>query len=507
MKRVLTTGLVVGFVTVCAATLQAQPAATPKMRTDIPAEITTPDHVETRLGTLEFFDGAPSDATVQKVYDHLDFIRGVEVFLNTMRGASLVAIRHGFREVGAVDGTVGIFETLMDAKSLFLTPNTDTVYAMTWLDLKGGPLVVESPPNTLGVVDDFWFNYVADLGNAGPDKGKGGKFLFLPPDHTGDVPTGYFTFKSPTYGNVLFWRGFQVNGDPKPAVENIKRHARIYPLAQAANPPQQQFVNLSGRAFNTIHANDARFYEEVNALVQEEPHAAVDPETLGLLASIGIEKGTPFAPDARMKKILADAAAVGNATARAITFASRLDGVSLYPNSQWQAAFIGGSHEFQHNGARLLDARTRMFYYATVITPAMAAKMVGVGSQYALAFRDAEGRYLDGGKTYRLRLPPNPPAKDFWSIVVYDNQTRSELQTDQPFPSLNSQRPDLQKNADGSVDIYFGPNAPAGKASNWVQTVPGKGWNTILRLYGPLEPWFDKTWRPGEIEAATAPQR
>jgi len=491
----------VGFALVCAASLQAQQAAKPKMGTAIPAEITTPDKVETRLGTLEFFDGAPSDATVQTVYDHLDFIHGVEVFLNTMRGASVVAFRQGAREAGFADGTIGIFETLMDSKSLFLTPNTETVYAVTWLDLKGGPVVVESPPNTLGLVDDFWFNYVTDLGNAGPDKGKGGKFLFLPPDYTGDVPQGYFAFTSPTYGNLLFWRGFQVNGDPKPAVENIKRHARIYPLAQVANPPQQKFVNLSGRAFNTIHANDVRFYEEVNQLVQEEPNEAMDPETLGLLASIGIEKGKPFAPDARMKHILTDAAAVGNATARAIIFASRLDGASLYPNSQWQVGFIGGSHEFQRHGVRLLDARTRMFYYATGITPAMAAKMVGVGSQYAIAFRDAKGHYLDGGKTYRLHLPPNPPAKDFWSIVLYDNQTRSELQTDQQFPSINSQRPDLQTNADGSVDLYFGPNAPAGKASNWVQTVPGKGWNTILRLYGPLEPWFDKTWRPGEIEA------
>jgi hypothetical protein len=470
------------------------------MATDIPPEITTPDSVETRIGTLKFFDGMPDKATVEKVYDNLDFLRGVEVFLNAMPGASVFAYRQGARAAGFGNGEIGIMENLMDSKSLFLTPNTETVYALAWLDLKNGPVVVESPPNVLGIVDDFWFRYVTDLGNAGPDQGKGGKFLFLPPDYTGNVPQGYFVFKSQTFGNILFWRGFLVNGDTKPAVENFKKHARIYPLAMAANPPVQKFVNISGQAFNTIHANNFHFYEEVNQLIQEESIEALDADTLGLLASIGIEKGKPFAPDARMKAILTDAAAVANATARSITFANRDKAFFLYPNSHWEVGFLGGSHEFLRNGARYLDARTRMFYYATGITPAMATKMVGVGSQYAITFRDAQGNYFDGGKTYKLHLPAKPPVKDFWSIVIYDGQTRSMLQTDEQFPSIGSQQKGVEKNADGSVDIYFGPKAPAGKESNWVQTVPGKSWNVVLRLYGPLEAWFDKTWRPGEIE-------
>lgn len=146
------------------------------------------------------------------------------------------------------------------------------------------------------------------------------------------------------------------------------------------------------------------------------------------------------------------------------------------------------------------DARTNFFYMATVNTPAMAAKLIGKGSQYALITADATGNAFDGAKTYRLNVPSNPPAKDFWSVVLYDPQTRSELQTSQPFPSRNSKRDKLVANADGSVDLYFGPKAPAGKDSNWIETVPGKGWFSLLRLYGPLEPWFDKTWRPGEIE-------
>ena len=261
------------------------------------------------------------------------------------------------------------------------------------------------------------------------------------------------------------------------------------------------FINVSGKAFNTIHANDFHFYEEVNDLVQYEPNEAYSPEILGTLAAIGIEKGRPFAPDARMKKILTDAAAVGNATARAIVFKSRQKDAYLYPNSAWFTCFIGGSYEFlSQPGVRDLDARVHFLYYATGITPAMALQTVGLGSQYAGAATDSKDKPLSGGKTYKIHLPPNIPAKDFWSFVVYDNQTRSMLQTDQQFPSIGSQKKDLVVNTDSSVDVWFGPTAPAGHEGNWVQTIPGKGWNVLFRLYGPLEPWFDKTWRPGEFE-------
>lgn len=478
----------------------ASPSFAQEYKTDIPPAIVTPESIETRLGTLTFTDGFPDDATVQKVYDNLDFQRGVQAFLATMPPASLVAMREGIRGFGPDNRTVIVFETLMDSRSLFLTPNTESIYAMAWLDLRDGPVVIESPPNTLGLVDDFWFHYVTDLGNAGPDKGKGGKFLFLPPGYTGDVPDGYHAFESPTFGNWFATRGFQEKDDPKPGTDNIKKHLRIYPLALAANPPATTFVNVSGKSFNTIHAMDFSFFEEVNDVVQEEPASAIDPETLGLLASIGIEKGKPFAPDERMKQILTEAAAVGSATARALAYRSRMREAYLYPNSAWQSPFVGGSYQFENEGVRLFDARTFFFFYATGITPAMAAKMVGVGSQYAVAFVDAKGQPLDGSKTYRLHLPPNIPAEDFWSLVLYDNQTRSMLQTDQQFPSIGNLRPGIVVNPNTSVDICFGPKAPAGKESNWVQTWPGKGFNVILRLYGPLEPWFNKTWKPGEID-------
>ena len=482
------------------AAIPAVAKATYAMTTDIPASITTPDKVKTRLGMLRFFDGFPDDATVQTVYDNLDFQRGVQAFLTALPAAQLHAIRTGIRTFGPDNQTVLITESLLDSHTLAGVGNTETVYNLLWLDAKDGPLVFELPPHVLGFINDFWGRYVCDLGNAGPDKGQGGKYLLLPPGYTGDVPEGYFVVRSRTYGNWLFFRGFLVGGDPEPAVENTKQHFRVYPLAAAADPPAMTFVNMSGAAFNMVPATDASFFGEVVPDVQEEPLEAADPETRGLLAAVGIQRGKPFAPDARMRGILAEAAAVGNATARAIVFSTRDRSAYYYPNSAWKTLWIGGYDFSSPDGVLNLDARTLYFYEACGVSPAVTVKMVGAGSQYAYAERDAAGEYLDGGKSYRLHLPPDIPALTFWSVVVYDPQTRSLLQTDQRFPSVSSQKAGLIVNPDTSVDVYFGPEPPPGKEANWVQTIPRKGWWTALRLYGPLEAWFDQTWRPGEIE-------
>jgi hypothetical protein len=273
------------------------------------------------------------------------------------------------------------------------------------------------------------------------------------------------------------------------------------------NPPEMEFINGSKMAFNTIHANNYDFYEELNDVIQREPVSFLDPELRGLFASIGIQKGLPFAPDQRMQDILKDAVEVGNATARAIAFKTRDKAATIFENSHWEAGFLGGDYQWLKdggNGGRYLDARTRFFYAATVNTPAMVLKMVGRGSQYGFCILDSEGNYLDGSKNYTLNIPADVPAKDFWSIVMYDPQTRSQLQTSQALPSISSQRTPLVENEDGSVTIYFGPDnwAPEGKENNWLQSVPGKGWFVLLRLYGPLEPWFEKTWQPGEIVLA-----
>lgn len=471
-----------------------------KMATDIPASIVTPDSVETRLGTLRFFDGLPDEATVRKVYDNLDFQRGVQAFLAALPAANTAALRGGYRTFGPDNQTLLITESLTDSRTLYLVANTETAYSMGWLDTREGPLVIELPPNVLGCLNDFWSRWVTDVGRAGPDRGAGGKYLLLPPGYSGEVPDGYFVLHSRTFGNAIFFRGFMQGGDLRPAIESTKQHYRVYPLGGAADVPVMTFVDISGKYMNTIPPSDASLFELVATVVQEEPLEAVEPETRGVLASVGICRDAPFAPDERMRAILAEAAAVGNATARTVLFGTRDREFYYYPDGAWKMGYNGDDTEFSPGGVLDLDARTLYFCLTDQISPAMWVKMVGIGSQYAIADHDAAGRYLDGAKTYRLHLPPDIPVKDFWSVLVYDPQTRSMLQTDQRFPSLSSQKKDLTVNPDTSADVYFGPEPPAGKQSNWIQTMPGKGWFTVLRLYGPLEPWFDKTWRPGEIE-------
>ncbi len=429
----------------------------------------------------------------------------------------------------------------MDSNSLFLTANADTIYTVATLDLTQGPLVVEVPPAALGTINDMWFGWIIDIGFPGPDRGEGGKYLIVPPGYEGPLPeSGFHVGRSKTLHVLYAVRAFMVNNDPKPSVELIKKSLKIYPYTPggfgtsmaailegkvrpaAANRrvPPTKFVEGSGKSFNTIPPNDFSYFEMVNELVQMEPATSPNIELAGQLAAIGIVKGKPFNPDARMKKILTDAAAVGNAASRGLNW--RLvdyPGWAYYPNSMWGNMLWQGGYDFQTppplvtkegikpfppTGARTLDSRTAFYYAYTMDSPGMIMRLSNVGSQYLMGFTDADKNYLDGGKTYRVTLPKDIPAARFWSFTVYDNQTRSMLQTPQRSPRAGSQTypsPAAVANPDGSTTIYFGPTKPAdAKEGNWIQTTPGKGWFTALRLYSPKESFFDKSWRLSEIE-------
>ena len=465
--------------------------------------IQTPDEVETSIGTLKFLDGAPLPETAEKVYKYLDTMRAADTFMKGMPGASLNALIDGAHSLGAVEANeVMIFDKLMDANSLFLTANSSTVYAVPDLDLKrDGPTVVEIPNGLLGAANDSWFRFINNLPTAG-------KYLYLPPGYDGAVPDGFAVYRPKTYRVWVFLRSSVKDGAVDKAAALVTDNVKVYPLSQFASPPEMKWVSASGKSFNTIHANNSEFYHHLDEIIQYEPLEMLDAETRGLFASIGIERGKEFAPDERMKEILADGVALGNAAARSIVWYPRhdmnMEGVRVYPDtdSAWIMAYTGRDVFFNgENGMTMnTDARVMFHYPYTAVTPAMAAPREGTGSDYAIAYVDSGKQLFDGSKTYKLNIPADPPAGDFWAVTVYDPQTRSMLENSQRFPTVGGQTEGIRTNDDKSFTVYFGPEAPEGNENNWVETIPGKSWFVILRMYSPLKPWIDQTWRPGEVE-------
>jgi hypothetical protein len=524
------------------ALLLATTAAVAEVSEQTVKSLGAPDALETSTGTLEFRDGVPTPATAEKVYDTLDFVRALEAYNNSFRGASALALVKGFEGIGAGPGDVVIFSGLMDSSSLFLTANADTVYYLTGLDLSKGPVVIEQPADAVGTINDMWFSWIVDIGGPGPDRGLGGRYLIVGPDYDGPLPEGgYFVAHSRTNFALYAARAYLVDNDPAPAVANIKKTMKVYPyqpgsfgtsIAQALEGtvriagepkvPEMRFIEGTGLSFNTIPPSDLGFFEMINENVQSQPATSYDVELAGQLAAIGIVHGKPFAPDERMKKILSEAAAFGQATGRALNwrYAMKHPDWAYYEGSQWGSMLWEGGANFETppplfedgmfkplppTGARTLDSRAAFYYGYTLDSPGMIMRIPGVGSQYLMGFLDAAGEPFDGAKTYKVTLPKDVPAAAFWSLTLYDNQTRSMLQTPQKFPRAGSQSfptPAAEAAADGSTTVWFGPEKPEDVAAgNWIQTTPGKGWFTILRLYSPLPTFFDKTWRPTEIEA------
>ena len=405
-------------------------------------------------------------------------------------------------------------------------------------------MVIEQPTGGLGAVNDMWFQWVIDIGFPGPDRGLGGKYLIVGPGYNGPLPEGgYFIAHSKTNHVLYALRTFIENGnDPKPAADNVKANLKFYryspgswgtsiaealkgqvKLAGEPTIPEMKFIEATGKSFNTIPPSDFGFFDMINENVQNEPATSYDIELAGQLAAIGIVKGKEFKPDERLKKILTEAAAVGNANGRALTWryaVSHPEMVLISRIDPSRQHAVAGRRPLRNAAAafrgRHVQAVSRHWSkdprFPDGILLRLYAELAGDGYAYPrgrLAVPDGLPRQpgrpvFDGAKTYKVTLQKDIPAAKFWSFTLYDNQTRSMLQTPQKYPRAGSQTypsPAAEAAADGSITLWFGPQQPAGVGrGNWVQTMPGKGWFTIFRFYSPLQPFFTKEWKPGEIE-------
>ena len=346
--------------------------------------------VKSRLGNFEFKNGYPTDSAVKKLSDALVYSRAVEAYLDQMHAVSWYNVWKGVAAAGSASpNQLVIWETLMDAQTLLLTGNTETVYGLAAIDLKrDGPIVVEVPPMMLGGFSDMWQTEIANIGPTGMDKGKGGKYVLLPPGYTGKVPDGYFVLKCTTFKIVLGVRGFLQDGKPDKAVALMKT-TKIYPYSQVSNPPAMAFVNGSGKEINTVFADNASFFDDLAEIVDQEPADKLQTNEKFLLASIGIEKGKPFKPDADRKALFGEVAQIASAIARANSFASTDPARLVYTDRHWEWAFIGGSVAWDSQGYVNTDRRAGFAYIAIGMSPAMVLKIVGGGSQYLWTPRDA----------------------------------------------------------------------------------------------------------------------
>jgi hypothetical protein len=393
----------------------------------------------------------------------------------------------------------------MDARAWVPTPNADVIYSMSYLDLKEtGPLVVAAPPNVIGMFTDFFQRTITDVGAIGPDRARGGLYLLLPPDYAGEVPQGYFAFKSKTYNVFLFFRTTMAKGengpDPKPAVA-LAEQTRVYPLwAMEKDVKPMQFPNGSGKRINMMYPVDNKFWTKLKAFVDYEPVSAIDPELRGVLASIGIVKGQPFNPDAKQQALLKKAVETAPKMILDLRQLGRPDGRNLYyTDRQWENVWAGATASWFQDGYLDVNRRATYFQVAYSSAPAMVMRTLGAGSKYPVALRDADGEFLNGSNTYKLHLPPNPPATLFWAVTAYNITDGTMVETPQLMQSINGFNK-IATNSDGSIDLWFGPSKPGGAPdSNFIQTVDGRNFLVALRLYGTGVEFFDQTWKPDDL--------
>ena len=461
-------------------------------------ELPTSGSVQSRLGNLELQNGYPTDATVKKIYDDIDYQRACQAYLWAL---PLMAMEQWQSEqhnkFGAGNLDYVDYLTFTDKLGL-LTANATTPYLMAFPNMKDtGPLVAEVPAGAVaGGILDFWQRPLTDCGQTGPDKGAGGKYLVLGPNDPDMKPEGYFVVRTPT---INVWLGMRVLDPNRDKALATMAALRIYPYSQRDNPPTTPHVKVNGRKWSGVQPRGLAYWESLSKVINEEPVLERDRMILGMLQPLGIEKGKDFKPDARQKRILLDAARAGEVMARTIGFAKRFEGVKVWPGKQWDISLFLKETSQEAPHYTQFDERTSWFYEAVGVSVGMMGRTVGFGQVYLESSKDSKDQWLDGSKNYQMHVPPNAPVAQFWSFTVYDNETRCFVDTGvQPD---RSSRDNIVTNADGSVDLYFGPKAPAGKPeTNWIKTIPGKGWFTYFRLYGPTQPYFDRSWVLPDIE-------
>jgi hypothetical protein len=452
--------------------------------------------VETRIGSLELDVGYPTRATAEKLYDEMDFQRATQAFIWALPAVGFHGLHLAhLNTFGAKDGDIVLYQSLKD-KAGMLTPNLTTLYVMSFLNLaETGPMVVEIPAGaTAGGLFDIWQRPVTDTGQTGPDRGGGGKYLVVPPGSDINQMPGYIVARSPS--NQVWFAQRALDRD-RAVAETTARAHRIYRWDQRDNPPATTFIPVGGKDWASAHPVSLDYWRYLSEVIQPEPVEARDMVMMGMLAPLGIEKGKPFNPDERQKRILTDAALVGELMARTNAFDKRLPNAEVYPGKHWEYANLVELSE-DNNYYTQIDERGSWYYEAIGNTAGMQGRILGFGQVYLESSKDKDGNWLDGGKTYRIRVPADPPVLQFWSFTLYDNVTRGPVITDQGGADLSS-RQDLVANTDGSVDLYFGPEKPA-DAQNWVKTNPGRGWFAYFRFYGPKEGYFDKSWQLNDIE-------
>jgi hypothetical protein len=436
----------------------------------------------------------------------LVYQRAVYAYMTMLPALNVIGMRDGSAaEFGSGYHVLPIWKDRMDSRTWVPTPNADVIYAMSYLDLKQtGPLVVDAPPNVIGMFTDFFQRTITDVGAIGPDRARGGLYLLLPPGYDGHVPGGYYTFTSSTYNVFLFFRTVmgQGDGEPDPAAGvEVAERTRVFPLwTEEKSAARMEFPNACGRRINMMYPIDFEFWTKLKAFVDYEPVSAIDPELRGVLASIGITKGEPFEPPEWQRAQLDRAVRDAPRTILALAQLGRDDRRNYYYDDRmWQVAWAGGTAEWMQESYLDVNTRARFFQYAYSSAPAMNIHSTGAGSKYPFTYHDADGEFLDGGHTYRLHLPPNPPAGLFWATTAYNVTDGTMPETDQLLPSTNSYY-DLPTNDDGSVDIWFGPRQPDGVVdAAFVKTITGRNFIVAFRLYGTEVSFFDQTWRPDDI--------